>query len=98
MSKEKFNIGNLGLPAKPVVVKNPQTEMKPIVERAVEAIHKPKQAEEPATTPPSVRKISLDLPVDMFKFIKLHCVEHDITMREFIVGILEKDISARKGK
>mgnify|MGYP000885804459 CR=1 FL=1 len=97
MSKEKFNIGNLGLPAKPVVVKNPSTETRPVVERAVEAIHKPKQVEEPPAAPVAVRKISLDLPVDMFKFIKLYCVEHDITMREYLVGIIERDMQAKKG-
>ena len=101
MAKEKFNMGNLGLPAKPVVVKNPSPEARPIVERAVEAIHKTKQVD-PPTPPPAapttVRKISLDLPVDVFKFIKLHCVEHDITMREYLLTIIERDMQAKRAK
>ncbi len=101
MAKEKFNMGNLGLPAKPVVVKNP-AEARPVMERAVEAIHKTKLVETPPPPPPpppvAVRKISLDLPVDMFKFIKLHCVEHDITMREYLVAIIDRDIQSKKGK
>ena len=101
MSKEKFNIGNLGLPAKPVVVKNPGNEARPVMERAVEAIHKTKQADAPPpppAQPAAVRKISLDLPVDVFKFVKLYCVEHDITMREYLLGIIERDIQAKKAK
>lgn len=102
MAKEKFNMGNLGLPAKPVVVKSPSTETRPVVERAVEAIHRPKQAEAPppppAPEPASLRKISLDLPVDVFKFIKLYCVEHDITMRTYLMEIIERDMQVKKGK
>ncbi len=103
MSKEKFNIGNLGLPAKPVVVKNPSAEARPVaMERAVEAIHKTKQADpappSPPAAPAALRKISLDLPVDVFKFIKLYCVEHDITMREYLLEIIERDIQVKKSK
>ena len=105
MAKEKFNMGNLGLPAKPEVVKPSVTETRPIVERAVEAIHRPKQVEPPPPPPPppapepaALRKISLDLPVDVFKFIKLYCVEHDITMRTYLLEIIERDMQAKKGK
>ena len=139
MAKEKFNMGNLALPAKPQILKSetaPQAEK--MAEKAVETIHPdapaergagqgsapqkaaPRAAAPPKTTtakpkkvvaakPPArprlaelpdaasgeLRKISLDLPVEWFKHIKFHCVEHDITMREFLMEVIERDLKKR---
>lgn len=131
MAKEKFNMSNLGLPAKPVVVKPVEpVEAQKIAEAAVENIHadeppktekrgrpakktieKPAaKAEKPLRSAPTarsrfaelpdapsgeLRKISLDLPLEWFKAIKFHCVEHDITMREFLMDVIARDLKRR---
>ena len=98
MAKEKFNMGNLALPAKPAVVRPPVADTRQMMERAVETIHSPRQVDEPPPAAAAVpnRKISLDLPMDTFKFIKFYCVERDITMREYLLEIIERDIQVRQ--
>lgn len=142
-------MGNLGLPAKPVIVKTDAPPLaEKIAEKAVETIHRdatpapktkagrppkafaappvaaakkavksapkpasivekrPKAAKKapfsssrfaelPAEPSGDVRKISLDLPTEWFKAIKFHCVEHDITMREFLMDVISRDLKKR---
>lgn len=93
MAKEKFNVGNL-LPTKPAVIKNASAPTSPLMDKAVESIHPPSAAasSEPAPT----RKISCDLPADWYKFIKRYCVDHDITMREYLLDIIGEDLTRKQ--
>jgi hypothetical protein len=92
MAKEKFNVGNL-LPAKPAVIKSASHETAPLMDRAVETIH---QAPAAGSKPVATRKISCDLPADWYKFIKRYCVDHDITMREYLLDIIEEDLKRKQ--
>ena len=92
MAKEKFNVENL-LPTKPVVIKSPSNATAPLMDRAVETIHQAPAAPSKATT---TRKISCDLPADWYKFIKRYCVDHDITMREYLLDIIEEDLKRKQ--
>ena len=94
MAKEKFNMGNL-LPTKPAVVKSDVSETAPLMEKAVESIH----TAVPSVADPksgATRKISCDLPADWYKFIKRYCVDNDITMREYLLALIEVDLKKRK--
>lgn len=94
MAKEKFNMGNL-LPAKPSIVKSGVTETAPLMEKAVESIH----VAAPPTGDPrglATRKISCDLPADWYKFIKRYCVDNDMTMREYLLALIEEDLKTRR--
>ena len=94
MAKDKFNVENL-LPARPAVIKTTLTETAPLMDRAVETIHqapaKAKIAPEGAT-----RKISCDLPEGWYKFIKRYCIDHDLTMREYLLEIIEADLKRKQ--
>jgi hypothetical protein len=107
MAKEKFNIGNL-LPQKPQVVKPAEPQVEPArLETAVESIHRTapaapetRQVEpepEPPTTPSGTKKVSFDLPVEFYRFIKLHCLDRDISMREYLLTLIAEDYARRGG-
>ena len=90
MAKEKFNVGNL-LPAKPAVIKPAAQETAPLMDRAVETIH-PAPAAAPLQAVAATRKISCDLPEDWYKDLKRYCIDHDMKMREYILGLIEADL------
>lgn len=91
MAKDKFNVGNL-LPTKPAVVKTSSKETAPLMDKAVETIHQPPAAGGRGAT----RKISCDLPEDWYKFIKRYCIDHDMKMREYLLGLIEADLKRIK--
>lgn len=103
MSKEKFNMGNLGLPAKPQVIK-PATDTQTILNKAVEDIHKPVEVKESVkpTKPQKVEKVvqikkmSMDLPFDVYKELKIYAAQSGENMKDYIVRLIEQDKKNRK--
>lgn len=93
MAKEKFNIENL-LPAKPAVVKS-KPETAPLMEKAVETIHQVPLAKDDIKGV-NTRKISCDLPADWYKFIKRYCIDQDMTMRQYLLTLIEEDLRKRQ--
>ena len=110
MAKKELNFDKLTLPKKPNIVKKGETENS--VEQAVETIHNVVDPTPPTpTNNPSVpaavsttetdlrlRKISIDIPLDMYQFIKLHTLARTITMREYMIELVQEDIAKRGGK
>lgn len=101
MAKEKFNISNL-LPPKPIVVRSGATESLgavAVMDKAVQAIHRapaqPEEPEPPATAPTATKKVSFDLPIEYYRFIKMHCLDRDISMREYLMQLIEADYARR---
>ena len=108
MAKKEIDFGKLSLPNKPVLVKKDETEN--IVEQAVQTIHQgATAAAAPAPTPPpvaaiiaeeptptnEVKKISLDLPVEVYKHVKMHTFTRTITMREYMLELIYEDMKRR---
>jgi hypothetical protein len=46
---------------------------------------------------PRLKKVSLDLPAEMYQFIKLHTFKRMITMREYMLELIHEDMK-RKGE
>ena len=105
MAKKEIDFGKLTLPTKPVVVKKEEAEN--IVEQAVQTIHSSATmeaptmqsvafvvAEEPTPTN-EVKKISLDLPVEVYKHVKMHTFTRTITMREYMLELIYEDMKRR---
>lgn len=94
MAKKELDFGKLALPTKPDVVKKEDTPS--IVEKAVETIHTPPPSVI-ATLPPSeeIKKVSLDLPVDMYTFVKMHTFTRRITMREYMLDLITEDMKKK---
>ncbi len=71
------------------------------VKEKVEAIHKD-ETKEPKTLIKTKKtkvvekeenvRITIDLPKSLHKKLKLHAVMNEITIREFVVGLLEKQL------
>lgn len=109
MAKKEIDFGKLTLPNKPLIVKKDETEN--IVEQAVQTIHSGTTAAAPAPTPPpvasfiaeeptpiptnEVKKISLDLPVEVYKHVKMHTFTRTITMREYMLELIYEDMKRR---
>ncbi len=91
-------MGNLSLPTKPTVVKTEDSH--DMTERAVETIHRqpPVRQEEVKAAVMATKKISFDLPTDKYRFIKLYCLDKDITMREYFMDLIEADYKKRGNK
>ena len=95
MKKDKFDMTNLGLPTKPQMMK-PATNTQTILAKAVESIHK---VEEPVVRAPvlEVKKVSMDLPVDLYKAVKFYSVEVGISMKDYIAFLIRQDMATRNG-
>lgn len=98
MKKDKFDMSNLGLPAKPQIIA-PLSSTQAILERAVEDIHNPTPLKE--TTPKlsgEIKKVSMDLPMEMYKAVKFYSVESGISMKDYIAQLIDADMQSRKTK
>lgn len=96
-TKAKFDMGNLSLPNKPAVVKTEDSHE--VTERAVETIHRqPVHQEEAKPVAVATKKISFDLPTDKYRFIKMYCLDQDITMREYFMNLIEADYKRKSRK
>lgn len=101
MAKEKFNMGNL-LPQKPVVLKAPETETvfansTAALEKAVAVIHRnaSPEPESEKTGLAGTKKVSFDLPAEYYRYIKVLCLDRDISMREYLMELIAADYSRR---
>lgn len=95
MAKGKIDMSKLTLgSAKPIVKKTTTTVKKEAIvdEIAVEKIHK-KEDKKPKISPtePLVR-ITVDVFKSMHKAIKMKAMNNDVTIREYIVTLVEKDL------
>jgi hypothetical protein len=97
MAKKELDFGKLALPAKPHIVKKEETSS--AVEKAVETIHTPPPSvvtiPDPPTPSDEVKKVSLDLPVDMYTYVKMHTFTRRITMREYMLELISEDMKKR---
>ena len=108
MAKKEIDFGKLALPGKPIVVKKDDTEN--MVEQAVQTIHASATATAHSPTPPvavqtlvaepevlsnEVQKISLDLPIEVYKHVKMHTFTRTITMREYMLELIYEDMRRR---
>jgi hypothetical protein len=101
MAKKEIDFGKLALPGKPIVVKKDDSEN--MVEKAIQTIHAaaspPAAAQtlmvEPEVVTNEVKKISLDLPVEVYKHVKMHTFTRTITMREYMLELIYEDMRRR---
>ena len=100
MAKKEIDFGKLALPGKPIVVKKDDSEN--MVEKAIQTIHaaaSPAAAQtlmvEPEVVTNEVKKISLDLPVEVYKHVKMHTFTRTITMREYMLELIYEDMRRR---
>ncbi len=108
MAKKEIDFAKLALPGKPIIVKKDDTEK--MVEQAVQTIHAAASATATSPTPPiaaqtlmqepelvtnEVKKISLDLPVEVYKHVKMHTFTRTITMREYMLELIYDDMRKR---
>ena len=94
MKKDKFDMTNLGLPTKPQMVK-PVADTQTIMVKAVESIHKVEEMTPSVVI--EVKKVSMDLPVDLYKAVKYYSVEAGISMKDYIASLIRQDMETRKG-
>ena len=90
MAKKDLDFGKLTLPQKPIVVK--QDDVLQQAEKAVETIHVNPSFMATEKPVEEVKKISLDLPVDVYTYIKMHTFKRRITMREYLLDIIHQDM------
>ena len=101
MAKKEIDFGKLALPGKPIVVKKDDSEN--MVEKAIQTIHSPAASiaaaqtliAEPEVVTNEVKKISLDLPVEVYKHVKMHTFTRTITMREYMLELIYEDMRKR---
>jgi hypothetical protein len=102
MKKDKFDMANLGLPSKPQIVAPTTSNTQTILAKAVEQIHKsPEPVEptpEPVKTAADIKKVSMDLPMEMYKAVKFYSVESGVSMKDYIARLIKADMETRKAK
>ncbi len=108
MKKDKFDMSNLGLPSKPQIVAPSSSNTQTILAKAVEQIHKspepvaiieePEPTPEPVKTTIDIKKVSMDLPMEMYKAVKFYSVESGVSMKDYIARLIKADMDTRKAK
>jgi hypothetical protein len=110
MKKDKFDMSNLGLPSKPQIVAPSGNNTQTILAKAVEDIHKSPEPEpvaivveaeptpEPVKSPVDIKKVSMDLPMDLYKAVKFYSFESGISMKDYIAQLIKADMDTRKAK
>ena len=111
MKKDKFDMSNLGLPSKPQIVAPSSSNTQTILAKAVENIHKvpetepvevvpqqPEPPEEPVKPVVEIKKVSMDLPMQMYKAVKFYSVESGVSMKDYIAQLIQADMDTRKAK
>jgi hypothetical protein len=108
MKKDKFDMSNLGLPSKPQLVAPSSSNTQTILAKAVENIHKapepvavvvePEPTPEPVKSVIDIKKVSMDLPMDMYKAVKFYSFETGVSMKDYIARLIKADMDARKAK
>jgi hypothetical protein len=104
MAKKTLDFNKLSLPTKPEMVKREDTTT--LLDKAVEVIHaspSPTPSVSEPTTPvksaepviEEIKKISLDLPANTYTFIKMHTFKRRITMREYLLELIHRDIQLK---
>lgn len=104
MAKKEIDFGKLALPGKPIIVKKDDSEN--MVEKAIQTIHAASSPTptataaqtlmaEPEVMTNEVKKISLDLPVEVYKHVKIHTFTRTITMREYMLELIYEDMRKR---
>ena len=95
MKKEKFDMTNLGLPTKPQVIK-PASDTQTLLQKAVDNIHKPEELKATIKVADGVKKVSMDLPVDLYKAVKYYAVEAGVSMKDYIAFLIRRDMETRQ--
>lgn len=95
MAKGKIDMSKLTLGAAKPIKKKPTTKVKKeaiVDEVAVQKIHdKDDGKPTPPPTEPLVR-ITVDVFKSMHKAIKMRAMNNDVTIREYIIKLVEKDL------
>ena len=84
MSKKELDLQKLDLGIKKEVRKSniPQGS----VETAVKSIHKSANSQE------RVKRVTIDLPVSLYKRIRNKTIEEEITLKDYFMSLSEKDL------
>jgi hypothetical protein len=114
MKKDKFDMSNLGLPTKPQIVAPASSNTQTLLAKAVEDIHnapepvavvvqpepniEPEPAAEPTKLANDIKKVSMDLPMHLYKAVKFYSFESGISMKDYIAQLIQADMDTRKIK
>jgi hypothetical protein len=53
---------------------------------------------EPAKLSGDIKKVSMDLPMEMYKAVKYYAVESGVSMKDYIARLIQADMETRKPK
>jgi hypothetical protein len=108
MKKDKFDMSNLGLPSKPQIIAPLGNNTQTILAKAVEDIHKSPEpvaivvqtepTPEPVKSTIDIKKVSMDLPLDLYKAVKYYSLESGVSMKDYIAQLIKADMDTRKAK
>jgi hypothetical protein len=58
----------------------------------------PEPPEEPVKPVVEIKKVSMDLPMQMYKAVKFYSVESGVSMKDYIARLIQADMDTRKTK
>ncbi|MEM7371774.1 MAG: hypothetical protein AAF587_24375 [Bacteroidota bacterium] len=84
MGKKELDLQKLDLGNKKVVKKDSLTQDS--METAVKSIHSPANSKERS------KRVTIDLPVSLYKRIRNKTIEEEITLKDYFMSLSEKDL------
>ena len=84
MSKKELDLQKLDLGNKKVVKRDSLTQDS--LETAVKSIHNPAASKE------RTKRVTIDLPVSLYKRIRNKTIEEEITLKDYFMNLSEQDL------
>ena len=91
--KDNFDLSKLSLAADMEMVKT--VEGTQVIEKVIKQIHAPKE-EQKTSVPVGLKRVVVDVPSDLYKTMKFHIAEDEISMRDYIANLIRKEAELRK--
>jgi putative lipoic acid-binding regulatory protein len=94
MKKDKFDLANLNLPQS-MEMKKTGEGTQALVEKAIKVIHHSEEESKKSTVSIGLKRVVVDISSDLYKAMKIHIAEDDVSMRDYIAHLIQKEINSR---
>lgn len=92
--KEKFDIAKLNIPQNFEIVKNDEG-VQALVEKAIKVIHHTKEDTKKNSVSVGLKRVVVDISSNLYKAMKIHIAEDEISMRDYIANLIRKEEERR---
>ena len=92
--KENFDLSKLSLASDMEMVKTQEGTQ--VIEKVIKQIHEKPKEEQKTSIPSGFKRVVVDIPSNLYKSMKFHLAEDEISMRDYVANLIKKEDERRK--